>query len=148
MRRTSIAPFLLAMNWLDMLLNEGERAARLRSDLRYFAEHCLKLRPKSGSLAPFIFNPAQLELHRQIEEQKARTGKVRCIILKGRQLGISTYVAARFFHRCLFEPGLRTFILGHERRASTNLFEMVKRYYENLPDDVRPTVGTFNAESL
>src|SRR5580700_153556 len=136
------------MSWLDTLLNEGERAARLRSDLPYFAEHCLKLRPKSGSLAPSIFNPAQLELHRRIEEQKAKTGRVRVIILKARQLGISTYVSARFFHRCLFEPGLRTFILGHERRASTNLFEMVKRFYEHLPEDVRPATGTFNAETL
>ena len=136
------------MSWLDMLLNEGERAARLRSDLPYFAEHCLKLRPKAGSLTAFIFNPAQLELHRKIEEQKAKTGKVRVIILKARQLGISTYLSARFFHRCLFEPGLRTFILGHERRASTNLFEMVKRMYEHLPEDVRPATGTFNAETL
>ena len=62
------------MSWLDTLLNEGERAARLRLDLPYFAEHCLKLRPKTGSLAPFVFNPAQLELHRRIEEQKAKTG--------------------------------------------------------------------------
>jgi hypothetical protein len=51
-----------------MLLNEGERAARLRLDLPYFAERCLKLRPKTGSLAPFVFNPAQLALHRRIEE--------------------------------------------------------------------------------
>jgi hypothetical protein len=136
------------MSWLDMLLNEGERAARLHSDLPYFAEHCLKLRPKTGSLAPFLFNPAQLALHRRIEEQKAKTGRVRVIILKARQLGISTYVSARFFHRCLFEPGLRTFILGHERRASTNLFEMVKRFYEHLPEDVRPASGTLNAETL
>jgi hypothetical protein len=107
-----------AMGWLDTLLNEGERAARLRSDLPYFAERCLKVRPKAGSLAPFVFNPAQLEIHRRIEEQKAKTGRVRVIILKARQLGISTYVSARFFHRCLFEPGLRTFILGHERRAA------------------------------
>ena len=81
-------------------------------------------------------------------QQKAKTGRVRVIILKARQLGISTYVSARFFHRCLFEPGLRTFILGHERRASTNLFEMVKRFYEHLPEDVRPATGTFNAETL
>jgi hypothetical protein len=26
------------------------------------------LRPKTGSLAPFVFNPAQLALHRRIEE--------------------------------------------------------------------------------
>src|SRR5262245_57053689 len=131
-----------------MLLNESERAARLRTDLPYFAEHCLKLRPKAGSLASFVFNPAQRELHRRIEEQKAKTGRVRVVILKARQLGISTYVSARFFHRCIFEPGLRTFILGHERRASTNLFEMVKRSYEHLPEGVRPATGTFNAETL
>ena len=136
------------MSWLDVLATEGERAARLRSDLPYFAEHCLKLRPKTGSLEPFFFNPAQLELHRRIEEQKAKTGRIRVIILKARQLGILTYLSARFFHRCLFNPGLRTFILGHERRASTNLFEMVKRMYEHLPDDVRPATGTFNAETL
>src|SRR5262249_28710996 len=100
------------MSWLDILLNDGERAAGLRSDLPYFAEHCLKLRPKSGSLAPFVFNPAQLELHGRIEEQKARTGKVRVIILKARQLGISTYLSARFFHRCFFAPRLRPFILS------------------------------------
>ena len=55
-----------------MLLNEGERAARLRLDLPYFAEHCLKLRPKIGSLAPFVFNPAQLELHRESKNRKSR----------------------------------------------------------------------------
>jgi hypothetical protein len=81
------------ISWLDLLAKEGERATRLRTDLRYFAEHCLKLRPKTGSLAPFVFNPAQLKLHRKIEEQKARTGKVRVIILKARQLGISTYLS-------------------------------------------------------
>lgn len=136
------------VSWLNAILEEGERATRLRSDLPFFAETCLKLRPKTGSLAPFIFNPAQAELHRRIEEQKAKTGKVRVIILKARQLGISTYLSARFFHRCLFEPGLRTFILGHEKRASSNLFEMVKRMYEHLPEDVRPATGTFNAETL
>jgi len=89
-RRSDIASLLLTMSWLDMLLNEGKRAARVRSDLPYFTEHCLKLRPKTGSLAAFLFNPAQLELHRRIEEQKAKTGRVRVIILKARQLGIST----------------------------------------------------------
>jgi hypothetical protein len=72
------------MSWLDVLLSEGERAARLRSDLPYFAEHCLMARPKTGSLVPFVFQPAQLDLHRRMEEQKAKTGRVRVIILKAR----------------------------------------------------------------
>ena len=76
----AFASLLLTMSWLDMLLKEGERASCLRSDLTAFAEHCLKLRPKTGSAAPLIFNPAQLELHRRIEEQKAKTGRVRVIV--------------------------------------------------------------------
>ena len=109
------------MSWLDTLLNEGERAARLRSDLPYFAEHCLKLRPKTGSLAPFLFNPAQLELHRRIEEQKAKTGRVRVIILKARQLGISTYVSA-----CLSSLSLRTWIENfHPRPRKTGKHQLI-----------------------
>jgi hypothetical protein len=83
-----------------------------------------------------------------LKNRKSRSAEFGLSSKKARQLGISTYVSGRFFHRCLFEPGLRTFILGHERRASTNLFEMVKRFYEHLPVDVRPATGTFNSETL
>ena len=114
----------------------------------YFAEHALKLRPKFGPLEPFIFNAAQHKLHELIEQQKAKTGRVRAIILKARQLGVSTYVAARFYRATTASPGLKTIIIGHERRASSNLFQIVKRLHDGLPDDLRPSVGTSNAEEL
>jgi hypothetical protein len=69
-----------SMQWIDAILADGEHAARLRRDLPYFAEHALKLRPKSGPLEPFILNPAQLKLHEIIEQQKAKTGRVRVIV--------------------------------------------------------------------
>jgi hypothetical protein len=83
-----------------------------------------------------------------LEVQRAKTGRVRAIILKARQLGVSTYVAARLYHRTIHSPGLRTIILGHERRASSNLFQIVKRFHENLAEDLRPSVGTSNAQEL
>ena len=113
--RNSISPALL-----ETLESEKTRRLtdkRLRSDLPFFAETTLKLRPKSGPLEPFIFNPAQRKLHEIIEAQKAKTGRVRVIVLKARQLGVSTYVAARLYHRTVTNPGLRTIIIGHERRA-------------------------------
>src|SRR6266566_8084260 len=134
--------------WLDNLIGEGAHATRLRSDLPYFAETALKLRAKDGPLAPFTFNPAQAKLHALIEEQKAKTGRVRVIILKARQVGVSTYVAARFYHQTINRPGLRCIIIGHERRASSNLFQMVKRFHDHLPDELRPSVGASNAEEL
>lgn len=125
-----------------------EHETRLRNDLPYFAEHLLKLRKKSGAIEPFVFNAAQLKLHEAIEKQKAETGRVRVVVLKARQLGISTYIAARLFHRTVSNPGLRTVIVGHEQRASSNLFQIVRRFYDNLPEYIRPTAGKSNASEL
>jgi hypothetical protein len=134
--------------WIDNLLSEGEHSTRLRNDLIYFAEHALKIRPKSGPLEPLVLNAAQRRLHQIIEEQKAKTGRVRIIVLKARQLGCSTYVAARLYHKTIFSPGLRTIIVGHERAASRNLFDIVRRAHDNMPEDLRPSIGTSNAQEL
>ena len=69
--------------WLDAVLEEGTHAARLRTDVPYFAAHALKLRPKSGPLEPFVFNPAQLKLHEIAEKQKRETGRVTLDRLEG-----------------------------------------------------------------
>src|SRR5262245_31448882 len=136
------------MEWLRRLEAENDHVHRLKTDLPYFAETSLKLRPKIGSIAPFVFNPAQLRLHEIIEAQKAKTGRVRVVVLKARQLGISSYVAARFYHKTINSPGLRTIIIGHEKGASSNLFQIVKRFHDHVPDDMRLSIGTSNAEEL
>jgi hypothetical protein len=135
------------LTWIDDLAAAGDHATRVKGDLEYFSQY-LKIRPKVGSLAPFTLNAAQLELHRIIEEQRAKTGRVRVVVLKARQLGVSTYVAARFYHRTVNAPGLRTIILGHKVDASRNLFGIVKRFHDHLPDDMRPSIGVSNAEEL
>jgi hypothetical protein len=136
------------VTWLRELREAGEHATRLNSDLEFFAKERLKIRPKAGSLAPFLFNQAQRELHRRIEEQKAKTGRVRVIVLKARQMGISTYVAARFYKATTGSPGLRTAIIAHEKPASRNLFNLVKRFHDNVPPEHRQSTGTSNAEEL
>jgi hypothetical protein len=73
--------------WIDSLLSEGEHAARLRTDLEYFARNCLKIRTKSGTLEPLVFNSAQKRLNDICEEQLKRKGRIRLIILKARQTG-------------------------------------------------------------
>jgi hypothetical protein len=136
------------MQWLDEVVADGQHAVRLRNDLEYFAQSTLKLRSKAGPIEPFLFNAAQLKLHQVIEEQKAKTGRVRVVVLKARQMGVSTYVAARFYWKTVHAPGIRTLIVGHERAASRNLFEIVKRFHDQMPDDLRQSTGTSNAEEL
>lgn len=121
---------------------------RLRSDLPFFAEHCLSIRTKSGAVEPFALNRAQIYIHERLERQKARTGKVRALILKGRQQGCSTYVAGRFYHQTTMNKGLRTFILTHEDAATQNLFEMVVRFHKHSPSCVTPSTSAENAKEL
>ncbi len=136
------------MDWLSGVLEAGEHAIKIDSDLEYFAEHMLKIRPKVGGTAPLMFNPAQRQLHAMLEEQKVKTGRVRAIVLKARQMGISTYIAARFYKRTTANPGLRTLIIAHEKPASNTLFKLVKRFNDHMPDDHRPSVGISNAQEL
>lgn len=121
---------------------------KLRGDLEFYARNCLKIRTKTGQVEAFEFNRAQEYIHARLEAQKRQTGKVRALILKGRQQGCSTYVGARYYHATTWAKGRRTFILTHEDAATQNLFEMVNRYHEHCPLFVRPSTGASNAKEL
>jgi hypothetical protein len=116
----------------------AEILRRLRDDLLYAGERMYVIRPKDGPPKLIRWNKAQRYLHAKLEEQRARTGKVRAIILKGRQQGISTYVQARYFHRVTTSFGVQAFILTHEDKASGNLFGYTRRMFENMPGDLKP----------
>lgn len=129
---------------------EREIRQKLKDDFTHYAPRCLRIRPKDPRLGnvPFTLNKPQLYAHARLEEQRARTGKVRAMFLKGRQQGMSTYIGGRFYHRVTHNKGLRCFILTHEQDATDNLFGMVDRYHANCPNLVRPQTGASNAKSL
>ena len=127
---------------------EVEARRKLKADFDYYARNCLTIRPKTGKVESFRLNRAQLYIHGRLEAQKAETGRVRALILKGRQQGCSTYVGGRFYHVTTWNKGLRTFILTHEDAATQNLFEMVNRFHEHCPEQVRPSTSAANAKEL
>jgi hypothetical protein len=121
---------------------------KVLQSLPLFAKNFLKIRTKSGRIEPFIFNRAQEHVHERLETQKRETGKVRALILKGRQQGCSTYVQARDLHIVCTTRGKKAFILTHEAEATKNLFEMTKRYIDNIPDGLIPTPDNSSAKVL
>jgi Terminase RNaseH-like domain len=131
-----------------MTPREKELRLRLRDDLAFYAPRCLKIRTKSGGVEPLRLNAAQQYLHKQLEDQRKRTGKVRALVLKGRQQGVSTYTEGRFFHLCTHRRGTRAFILTHMDEATANLFGMAKRFYDHCPEVVRPSLAASNAKEL
>lgn len=131
-------------------MDETERQIRrkLRDDYLHYAEKCLKVRLKSGDILPLKLNKAQRYLHEQVETQRRATGKVRAIIVKGRQQGCSTYIEGRFYWRVTHSFGLRAFILTHDNDATNNLFEMAQRFHDYCPAVIKQTVGASNAKEL
>lgn len=121
-------------------------AAVLAAEFLRFAPACLKIRDKSGDLRPLNLNFAQRYVHARLEKQLRETGKVRALILKGRQQGLSTLIAARFYHKTSMNFGRRAFIVAHEQKATDSLFGMVKRYHDHNP--MRPSTGATNAKEL
>lgn len=121
---------------------------QLRSDFSYYAPRCLKILTKDGKLLPFAPNEAQRYIEARLTEQLNRTGKVRALLLKGRQQGASTYLTGRFYWKTSGEFGKRAFLLAHEQAASDNLFGMIRRYHEHCPPAVKPETGQDTAKSL
>ena len=131
-----------------MTERELEIRRRLRDDFEHYAPRCLKIRSKAGKIEPFELNKAQKHIHACIEEQKRLTGKVRVLILKGRQQGASTYTEGRFYWLVSHRKGVRSFILTHEAESTAALFEMAERYHEHCPSLVKPSTGSSNAKEL
>lgn len=115
---------------------------RLRTDLRFYSGVCLRIRTKDAKLTAFDFNEPQLLVHRKITAQLRATGRVRAIILKARQEGISTYVAARFTRRTTLWRNQLAMVIADKKERSSDLFGIYERFYDHLPQEVRPTKKT------
>ena len=131
-------------------LSDRERAIRqkLKNDFEHYSAKCLHIRTKAGDIHPFRLNRSQRYLHERLEKQLREKGKVRALVLKGRQVGISTYIGGRFYWKITHKFGVRAFILTHLDTASDNLFGMARRFHEGCPDLVRPETGKANAKEL
>lgn len=117
-------------------------------DLLEFAPAFFKISDKEGAIVPFRFNRAQLYVHQKLEEQTKKLGYVRCLILKGRQQGISTYIQARFFHRTITKRGTQAFVLAHLGDATRNIFQITKRYNDLLPAGLAPKADEDSSNRL
>jgi hypothetical protein len=89
----------------------------------------LRVRNKQRGLVRLHLNRAQREF--------ARTCTHRNIILKARQMGITTYIAARFFVQTITRPGTMTVQVAHDQESAEEIFKIVHRFWENLPEAMK-----------
>lgn len=121
---------------------------KLINDKKFYIENFLLIRNKQSMLVPFILNDAQNVVYQKILECE-RDGKLkRFIVLKARQMGLSTLFEGLIFHDTSNNMFKNSLIVAHEEPASQNLFNMSKLYYENLPEVIRPMKKYSNGKTL
>jgi len=130
------------------MANADTLLLKLIEDDELYCSANLKIRTKDGEIVPFEWNDAQRLLHAKLEEQLQHSGWVRALVLKGRQQGCSTYVAARFYKRTSMRFGKRTMILTHLDAATQNLFGMAKTYYELSDPALQPAIKANSGNEL
>ena len=108
-----------------------QRPVRLRGRTvgMALAERLLVVRTKDGRPAPLRANAAQAAF-------EGRRGE-RNIVLKARQMGLTTWAAARFFLKTITRPGTLTLEVAHTQEAAEEIFRIVHRFLDWLPEELR-----------
>ena len=129
-------------------LFKRKKREQYKSDFELFAKEQIRIITKNASqgFVPFTFNAAQVEINKKLESQREKTGKVRAIILKARQQGISTYCAARVFWKTYFTPYTRSVVMAHDSATSDALFNMSRNIIDNMEEP--PTLQKSNAKEI
>jgi len=91
------------------------------------------LENRNLEVVKFKPNWAQRRYYELAQDQLHTTGRVRIIVLKARQLGISTATEALLFTMCFVIDNYRAMVIAHEVPASQNLLKMTERYWDTYP---------------
>ena len=121
---------------------------KLKNDRAWYMETFLKIRNKQAAIMPLRLNDAQQCIMEYVEADEQAGRPKRYIVLKARQMGVSTFFEGLIFHDTSTRENKTSMIVAHEETASGNLFNMSKLYYENLPDLIRPMKKYSNGKVL
>ena len=112
--------------------------SEFKTDFQQFAYRCLKIRTKTNGVVPFELNSVQLDLLDKFENAMRFDGRARFIVLKARQMGLSTFIEALIYWWKIFHAGTKSLVLTHLDSATKELFEMTRRYHDNCPEAFKP----------
>ncbi len=125
-----------------------ETRKRLLDDFEFYARKNLKIRTKDAHIIPFVLNRAQRRFMGAILQQWQETGRIRVIILKARQLGLSTVWGGFMYWWVSQHRATKGIVVTHKAEASTALFDMTKRFHSESLPFLKPSTARANAREL
>jgi hypothetical protein len=117
-------------------------------DYEFFAESSYKVISEGGRLVPYRFREANRLLLASRNRQLRERGFVRLLIVKARQLGISTEISGFYLHDNILVPCTSTHIHTHHSDTTDHLFDIVKTYVRHLPACLKPKIISDSNKTL
>lgn len=120
-------------------MTDKDKLIKILNDPILWMETFAKVVTKEGKLVPFKLNPQQKYLLKN-------TSKFN-VVLKSRQLGISTVVNGYSLWLTHTHPYSNVLLMSHTDKSVSDIFRKLKVMYDNLPDSIRiPTINNNKTE--
>lgn len=117
-------------------------------DFYKFSEYFLRVEAKGGRLLAFKPRHYQRRIIDPILEAYYAKRPVRLLVCKGRQMGISTTVAAVFFWLMVSNEHMKGKLIADQSKRTDEVFGIYKRFLSNLHPDLMPMVETDNTREV
>lgn len=112
----------------------------IRKDFYRYCKNNLYIKDKSAKIVRFEPNIAQRALIDYVLWCIEHDKPIRVIILKARQMGLSTAVEALIYWWTSTNKNITSVIIGHEEKSAKNLYMMFRRYYDNSNPLFKPSI--------
>lgn len=103
---------------------------KVMGDFRLFAKNFIKIIDNNGDSVPFVLNPEQEQFNKEMEKYN--------IILKGRQIGFTTWSLGYMLWLALTKPDTNYLMMTHHNKVTQSLLRRINKMYQHLPHKKYP----------
>ena len=117
-----------------------EKLKKLFTDPLLFMQNFMWVINKDGKRVKFKLNPQQRYLLKNEEKYN--------IILKSRQLGISTLAVAQSIYTAITKPNSTCLLMSYSIQSAAEIFNKLKQLYNNMAEPVKVPIYNNNKKEL
>lgn len=125
-----------------------DKILEIRADFKRYCLNNLKILNKKGELVPLILNQEQVIIVDAVTSCIVNNRPIRLILLKDRQIGVSTIVEALIYWWTATNKNVHSKIVAHDTATANKLYNMFQRYYDNSNPVFKPSTKYYTKNDL
>ena len=116
-------------------------------DFEFYSKNVLKIKTKVDGIQPFILRDYQRRYVHWLTDTFSG-GIIRAIILKPRQCGFSTLIAAINLHRTVTKYNERGLVMADKFGRTNELQNIYSNYIAHIPGRIKPMIAKDNSDEV